>query len=178
MFFNIGAGEMMLIAIVLLIAVGPEQLPGVIRKVGRTMGQLKSMSDRLRDDFVTGMNQIEEASDVKSWADKLETPWAEKSDDSWARNIDPPFTARRAADGAGEDGDAPTDEVDGSVEIGSEVQSEPQPVDSDVSDSGPDNTDFGDTETDGDATSVETREVEGPAAASSNGAGQLAEDRE
>ncbi len=120
MFFNIGAGEMMLIAIVLLIAVGPEQLPGLIRKVGRTMGQLKSMSDRLRDDFMDGMNQIEEATDVKSWADKLETPWADPIDNSsWAQNIDPPFTARRAEsddsgdsddgndDGAGPDGDGP-----------------------------------------------------------------------
>lgn len=112
MFFNIGAGEMMLIAIVLLIAVGPEQLPGLIRRVGRTMGQLKSMSDRLRDDFMTGMNQIEDATDVKSWADKLETPWAEPMDNSsWARNIDPPFTARRAESedsGGSDDGDDDT----------------------------------------------------------------------
>jgi sec-independent protein translocase protein TatB len=115
-FFNIGAGEMMLIAIVLLIAVGPEQLPGVIRRVGRTMGQLKSMSDRLRDDFMSGMNQIEEATDVKSWADKLETPWADPIDNSsWAQNIDPPFTAKRAqsddSDGSdgGHDDDAGSD---------------------------------------------------------------------
>ena len=35
--FNIGAGEMIVIALILLMAVGPEQLPGLIRRVGRTV---------------------------------------------------------------------------------------------------------------------------------------------
>ncbi|MDH4280468.1 MAG: hypothetical protein OEZ14_02645 [Acidimicrobiia bacterium] len=66
--FNIGAGEMILIALVLLIAVGPEQLPGVIRRTGRVVGQLKTMSDNLRRDFNSSLDEIERAADVKSWA--------------------------------------------------------------------------------------------------------------
>lgn len=66
--FNIGAGEMILIALVLLIAVGPEQLPGVIRRTGRVVGQLKTMSDNLRRDFNASLDEIERAADVKTWA--------------------------------------------------------------------------------------------------------------
>lgn len=66
--FNVGAGEMILIALVLLIAVGPEQLPGVIRRTGRVVGHLKTMSENLRRDFNTSLNEIERAADVKGWA--------------------------------------------------------------------------------------------------------------
>ncbi len=66
--FNIGAGEMILIALVLLIAVGPEQLPGVIRRTGKVVGQLKAMSDNLRRDFNSSLEEIERAADVKNWA--------------------------------------------------------------------------------------------------------------
>ena len=59
---------MILIALVLLIAVGPEQLPGVIRRTGRVVGQLKTMSDNLRRDFNASLDEIERAADVKSWA--------------------------------------------------------------------------------------------------------------
>ena len=58
---------MILIALVLLIAVGPEQLPGVIRRTGRVVGQLKTMSDGLRRDFNASLDEIERAADVKSW---------------------------------------------------------------------------------------------------------------
>lgn len=58
---------MILIALVLLIAVGPEQLPGVIRRTGKVVGQLKTMSDNLRRDFNSSLDEIERAADVKSW---------------------------------------------------------------------------------------------------------------
>ena len=80
--FNIGAGEMILIALVLLIAVGPEQLPGVIRRAGRTMGQLRSMSDGLRRDFMSSMDELERASDPRRWS--------EQGRDQTNRSSDPP----------------------------------------------------------------------------------------
>ena len=67
--FNIGAGEMILIALVLLIAVGPEQLPGVIRRAGRLVSQVRSMSDGLRRDFMDSMDEIDRAADPRKWAD-------------------------------------------------------------------------------------------------------------
>ena len=55
--FNIGGGEIMVIALLALIVVGPEQLPGVLRKLGQTAAHLRSMSSSLRDEFMTGLDQ-------------------------------------------------------------------------------------------------------------------------
>jgi len=65
---NIGAGEMILIALVLLMAVGPEQLPGLIRRAGRTVSEIKSMTEGLRTEFMSGLDEIERATDPEAWA--------------------------------------------------------------------------------------------------------------
>ncbi|MGI9596467.1 MAG: twin-arginine translocase TatA/TatE family subunit [Acidimicrobiales bacterium] len=65
---NIGPGELILIGLVLLIAVGPEQLPGLIRRIGHTVGQARSMTDSLRSEFMSGLDEIERAADPNSWA--------------------------------------------------------------------------------------------------------------
>ena len=66
--FNIGPGEIIIVALVLLIAVGPEQLPGVIRRAGRAVSQARSMTEGLRSDFMAGMDEIERATDPNAWA--------------------------------------------------------------------------------------------------------------
>lgn len=66
--FNVGPGELIIVALVLLIAVGPEQLPGVIRRAGTVIGQAKSMTEGLRSDFMSGMDEIERATDPNAWA--------------------------------------------------------------------------------------------------------------
>ena len=66
--FNIGPGEIIIVALVLLIAVGPEQLPGVIRRAGRVVSQARSMTEGLRSDFMAGMDEIERATDPNAWA--------------------------------------------------------------------------------------------------------------
>jgi len=50
--FNVHPGEILVIALVLLIVVGPEQLPGVVRKVGKALAQFKEMSNNLKNDFM------------------------------------------------------------------------------------------------------------------------------
>lgn len=94
--FNIGAGEMILIALVLLIAVGPEQLPGVIRRTGRVVGQLKTMSDNLRRDFNSSLDEIERAADVKSWAG----PELESTVESVKEAATEPFKTDLGVDGS------------------------------------------------------------------------------
>lgn len=47
----------MVIALIALIVVGPEQLPGVLRKLGQTAAHLRSRSSSLRDEFMTGLDQ-------------------------------------------------------------------------------------------------------------------------
>lgn len=67
--FNIGPAELLIIGLVLLIAVGPEQLPSVIRRVGSTVAQARSMTDGLRSEFMAGLDEIERATDVERWSE-------------------------------------------------------------------------------------------------------------
>jgi Tat protein translocase TatB subunit len=46
--FGIGFGEMLIIAVVLLIAVGPKQLPAMMKTVGKGMRDLRRAADDLR----------------------------------------------------------------------------------------------------------------------------------
>lgn len=50
--FGIGAPEMMLLALIAMLVVGPERLPGIMRDVGRTVADLRRTSDELRDQFL------------------------------------------------------------------------------------------------------------------------------
>jgi len=66
--FNIGPAELLIIGLVLLIAVGPEQLPSVIRRAGSTVAQFRSMTDGLRSEFMAGLDEIERATDIERWS--------------------------------------------------------------------------------------------------------------
>jgi sec-independent protein translocase protein TatB len=67
MFFNIGGAEVLVIAMVALIAVGPEQLPTVLRKIGRVVAQVRSMTSSLRDEFMAGLDDVSDAANPNSW---------------------------------------------------------------------------------------------------------------
>jgi len=66
---NIGPGEMLVICVVLLLAVGPEQLPGLIRKIGNLAAQVRSMTDSFRSDFMSGVEELEQATNPKKWSE-------------------------------------------------------------------------------------------------------------
>jgi sec-independent protein translocase protein TatB len=46
--FNIGFGEFLIIAVLLIIVVGPDRLPALMRTVGRTLRSVRKASDDLR----------------------------------------------------------------------------------------------------------------------------------
>jgi Tat protein translocase TatB subunit len=46
--FGIGFGEMVIIAVILLLAVGPKQLPALMKTVGKGMREMRKASDELR----------------------------------------------------------------------------------------------------------------------------------
>ena len=50
--FGIGPEELMLIAVLALLVLGPERLPQVMRDVGRVVGDLRRTSDELRTEFL------------------------------------------------------------------------------------------------------------------------------
>lgn len=57
--FNIGWTEMLVIAIVLIIVVGPKDLPALLRTFGRTMSQLRSMAGEFRSQFDEALREAE-----------------------------------------------------------------------------------------------------------------------
>ncbi len=67
MFFNVGGLEILVIAMVALIAVGPEQLPGVLRKVGAFVAQARSMTTGLREEFMSGLDEVTDMADPVKW---------------------------------------------------------------------------------------------------------------
>ena len=50
--FGIGPEEIMLIAVLALLVLGPERLPKVMRDMGRIVGDLRKTSDELREEFL------------------------------------------------------------------------------------------------------------------------------
>ncbi|MEM8922919.1 MAG: twin-arginine translocase TatA/TatE family subunit [Actinomycetota bacterium] len=70
MFFNVGGAEILVIAVIALLAIGPEQLPGVMRKIGGFVSQARSVTTGLRDEFMSGMDGLSEVTDLakpESW---------------------------------------------------------------------------------------------------------------
>ena len=49
-------GELLIIAVVLLVVVGPKELPGMLRKLGRGIAKLRNMSWELREQ--SGIDQV------------------------------------------------------------------------------------------------------------------------
>lgn len=64
--FNIGGPEVLVIALIALVVVGPEQLPSVLRKAGKQVAQLRAMTSSVRDEFMAGV----EAADPTTWDDQ------------------------------------------------------------------------------------------------------------
>ena len=62
--FGIGLPEMIVIAIVALVFIGPKNLPGVLRSVGRGLVQLKRATNEVRTTVQDEMDQIEREIDL------------------------------------------------------------------------------------------------------------------
>lgn len=58
---GLGFGEIILIALAVLIFVGPEHLPGFLRTAGRLYGQLRRQSDELRRAFFDEADKMDAA---------------------------------------------------------------------------------------------------------------------
>ena len=106
MFSNLGGQEVLVVAVVALIAVGPEQLPGVIRRIGRWVAQARSMTTSLRDEFMAGVDE-ETGREIKQLTTNPE---------KWLRGLgtdDDPVVPRGAGTNVdGESQDEPDDQDD------------------------------------------------------------------
>src|ERR1700743_2750683 len=65
--FDIGWSEIAVIAVVALIAIGPKELPGVLRMVGQWMGKARKMSSEFQGQFQEAMREAEMANLKKSF---------------------------------------------------------------------------------------------------------------
>src|ERR1700731_4339445 len=70
--FDIGWGELLLIGIVALIAIGPKELPTVLRTLGQWMAKLRRMATEFQNQFHEAMREAELA-DLKKQVDDLTT---------------------------------------------------------------------------------------------------------
>jgi sec-independent protein translocase protein TatB len=68
--FDIGWSELVVIAVVALIAIGPKELPGVLRMVGQWMGKARKMASEFQGQFNEAMREAEMA-DVKKAFDEV-----------------------------------------------------------------------------------------------------------
>jgi sec-independent protein translocase protein TatB len=68
--FDFSWGELLLIAVVALIVIGPKELPGVLRAVGQWVGKIRRMAAEFQSQFHEAMREAEMA-DLKKQVDEL-----------------------------------------------------------------------------------------------------------
>ncbi|HEY7247432.1 MAG TPA: Sec-independent protein translocase protein TatB [Xanthobacteraceae bacterium] len=68
--FDIGWGELLLIGIVALVAIGPKELPTVMRTVGQWTAKLRRMAAEFQSQFHEAMREAELA-DIKKQVDEM-----------------------------------------------------------------------------------------------------------
>jgi sec-independent protein translocase protein TatB len=68
--FDIGWGELVVIGVVALIAIGPKELPGVLRTTGQWMGKIRKMASEFQDQFRDAMREAE-MDDPKKKVDEM-----------------------------------------------------------------------------------------------------------
>jgi sec-independent protein translocase protein TatB len=67
--FDIGWSELVVIAVVALIAIGPKELPGVLRMVGQWMAKARKMAAEFQGQFNEAMREAEMADLKKTFDD-------------------------------------------------------------------------------------------------------------
>jgi sec-independent protein translocase protein TatB len=78
--FDIGWSELVVIAVVALIAIGPKELPGVLRMVGQWMGKARKMAGEFQGQFQEAMREAEMADLKKTFDEVKETATGFASD--------------------------------------------------------------------------------------------------
>ena len=65
--FDIGSGELVVIGVVALVAIGPKELPGVLRTVGQWVARARRMAGEFQAQFNEAMREAEMADLKKSF---------------------------------------------------------------------------------------------------------------
>ena len=90
--FEIGWGELLVIGVVALIAIGPKELPAVLRTVGQWLGKVRRMASEFQSQFQEAMREAEMA-DLKKQVEEMSAAAVRKFEE-------PIETARKDVEGA------------------------------------------------------------------------------
>ncbi len=71
--FNIGWSEYLVIAVIALVAIGPKELPGVLRMVGQWVNKARKMAAEFQGQFQEAMREAEMADLKKSFDEVKES---------------------------------------------------------------------------------------------------------
>ena len=85
--FNITPGELLVIAVVLLVVVGPEQLPSVVKKIRDGARQIKQVSSSFNDEFMRALD----VDSTKPGNSKPKTPSSKMDQQAEASAVSPNF---------------------------------------------------------------------------------------
>lgn len=110
--FEIGGTELLLIAVVALLVIGPKELPNALRTLGRYTGKARAMTRHLRSGFDEMMRQAELEEMENQWAEHnrkimAETPVVPDYAAPAPAAADAPAAAAPAADGTAPDAPDP-----------------------------------------------------------------------
>jgi sec-independent protein translocase protein TatB len=68
--FDVAPSELLLVAVVALLVIGPKDLPGVLRTVGQWVGKARGIARQFRSGFDDMVREAELAELEKKWADE------------------------------------------------------------------------------------------------------------
>ncbi len=117
-FFGIGLFELVLIAVIALVVLGPERLPGAMREVAKYMRQLRQISGEFQSQFSEELQLLDEINPKRIIDDAIKPPPAKPAGQQPLKPATPARPAARpqqAADQPPSPRPAPTP-ADGDVE--------------------------------------------------------------
>jgi sec-independent protein translocase protein TatB len=100
--FDISWSELLLIAVVALVFIGPKELPGVLRTIGQYTGKIRRMASEFQDQFREAIREAEVADlkkDIDEATSHLNTdPFAGTSESAEWKHSEPAASPAPAAD--------------------------------------------------------------------------------
>lgn len=67
--FNVGGMEFLVIAVVALVVLGPDKLPGAIRQIGAVVGEIRRISQGFQTDLKGALEEAERDAEAARGAD-------------------------------------------------------------------------------------------------------------
>jgi sec-independent protein translocase protein TatB len=86
--FDVGWSELVVIGVVALIAIGPKELPSVLRSLGQWMTKIRRMAAEFQGQFQEAMREAEIV-DLKKEVDNLKSSFDTPLDSNWSPDSTP-----------------------------------------------------------------------------------------